>query len=125
MGKPVSSNVKRAETSALNTKINKEVFNNFKDCCAYRGYAMNVLLETFMNQYVNGKFEIRHDDIIKWKKDDAEKDTLNTTFSKEIYTNFKSCCKEDGYFVKHVITAFMEEYSSGNLIMEFVRLEDK
>ena len=55
MGKPVSSNVKRAETTALNTKVNKEVFNNFKDSLAYKGYAMNTILEVFMQQYSNGK----------------------------------------------------------------------
>jgi hypothetical protein len=120
MGKPVSSDVKRAETTALNTKVNKEVFTNFKDSCAYLGYPMNVLLETFMQQYANGRFEIEHDNIIKWKKDDSEVDTLNTTFNKEIYLNFKASCKGNGYFVKHLIMAFMEKFSSGNYIMEFV-----
>ena len=48
MGKPVTSNVSRAETTALNTKVNKEVFESFKDYCAYLGYPMNVVLETFL-----------------------------------------------------------------------------
>ena len=58
MGKPVSSDVKRVETTALNTKVNKEVFQNFKDCCAYLGYPMNVMLETFMRQYADGEFKL-------------------------------------------------------------------
>lgn len=123
MGKPVSSSVKRAETTALNTKVNKEVFNNFKDCLAYKGYAMNTMLEVFMQQYANGRFNIEHEDIIKFKNDDSEVETLNTTFNKEIYLNFKSACKGNGYFVKHVIMAFMEKFASGKFIMEFVEVE--
>lgn len=124
MGKPVTSNVKRVEITALNTKVNKEVFSNFKDSCSYLGYSMNVVLETFMRQYTNGRFHIEHNDIIKWKKDETEVDTLNTTFNKEIYVNFKSCCKGNGYFVKHVITSFMEKFSSGNYIMEYINLNE-
>ena len=77
MGKPVSSDVKRVETTGLNTKVNKEVFKNFKDQCAYLGYPMNVVLETFMQQYANGRFNLGEEDIIKWKKNDDEVDTLN------------------------------------------------
>ena len=120
MGKPVTSSVKRAATTALNTKVNKEVFDKFKDCCAYRGYSMNILLETFMQQYANGNFNLENDDINKWKNDESETDTLNTTFNKEIYHKFKAICKAKGYFVKHVIIAFMDEYSSGDYVMEFV-----
>lgn len=124
MGKPVSSNVKRADTTALNTKVNKEVFDKFKDCCAYLGYSMNVLLETFMQQYANGRFELNRNDIIKWKEDEDEVDILNTTFNKEIYLNFKRVCKTNGYFVKYVIVAFMEEFAKKNLILEYVNIED-
>ena len=68
MGKPVTSNVPRAETTALNTKVNKEVFESFKDYCAYLGYPMNVVLETFMRQYANGRFELDKEDILKFVK---------------------------------------------------------
>ncbi len=127
MGKPVSSNAQRVETTALNTKVNKEVFDNFKDCCKELGYPMNVMIETFMRQYANGRFNIKADDILRWKKDDSEVDTLNTTFNKEIYLNFKSACKGNGYFVKHVITAFMDEVVNRDYILEYtsvVELED-
>ena len=120
MGKPVSSNVERVETTALNTKINKEVFTNFKDRCAYLGYPMNVVLETFMQQFANKRYKLNSDEILKWKGDDTEVAALNTTFNKEIYTNFKSTCKVNGYFVKHVITAFMDKFSSGTLVLEYV-----
>lgn len=119
MGKPVNSNVPRAETTALNTKVNKEVFGKFKDCCAELGYPMNVMLETFMRQYTNGRFEIKEQDILKFKNDGEETDTLNTTFNKEIYLNFKAACKNNKFFVKHILTAFMEQFASKNFILEY------
>lgn len=124
MGKPVTSNVPRVETTALNTKINKEVFESFKDYCAELGYSMNVVLETFMRQYSNGRFKLTEEDILKFKNDGKELDTLNTTFSKEIYVKFKATCKFKGYFVKHVITAFMEKVASKEFVLEYVNIED-
>ncbi len=120
MGGFIKRDVQRVETTALNQKISKEVFDNFKDYCKELGYPMNVVLETFMNQYANGRFKLNANDIEKFKNDGKPVDTLNTTFNKEIYTNFKSACKLRGFFVKHVVTAFMEKYASRNLIMEFV-----
>lgn len=126
MGKPVTSNVKRAETSPLNTKINKEVLDNFKDYCAYRGVGMNILLETFMQQYNNGRFYLSNDEIIKWKNDD-ETDTFSTPINKEIYLEFKATCKSNKHFLKHVVTAFMYELTSKNFVLEFVeqKLDDE
>lgn len=123
MGKPVNSNAQRVKTTALNTKINKEVFDKFKDCCKEQGYPLNVLLETFMRQYANGRFKIDTDDILKFKNDGAEVSTLNTTFNEEIYLEFKVACKSKGLFVKHVVTAFMEIYANQDLIMEYTNRE--
>ena len=123
MGKPVNSNAQRIKTTALNTKINKEVFDKFKDCCKEQGYPLNVLLETFMCQYANGRFKIDTDDILKFKNDGAEVSTLNTTFNEEIYLEFKAACKSKGLFVKHVVTAFMEIYANQDLIMEYTNRE--
>lgn len=123
MGKPVTSDVQRAETKSLNTKVNKEVFESFKDHCSYLGYPMNVVLETFMRQYANGRFKLNEDDILKFKNDGKEVDTLNTTFNKEIYLDFKSVCKGNGYFVKHVIMAFMEKFASKEFVLEYTRIE--
>lgn len=125
MGKPVRSNVKRLETAPLNTKVNKKVFESFKDCCAEHGYPMNVMLEIFMRQYANGKFKLKSKDILKFKNDGAEVDTLNTTLNKEIYFNFKSACKVNEYFVKHVVTAFMEKFASGDFILEYRCVKSK
>lgn len=124
MGGFIKRDVQRVETTALNQKINKEVFDNFKDYCKELGYPMNVVLETFMQQYANGRFKLNANDVLKFKNDGKPVDTLNTTFNKEIYTNFKSTCKTRGFFVKHVITAFMEKYASRNLIMEYVDLTE-
>ena len=124
MGGFIKRDVKRVETTALNQKINKEVFDAFKDYCKELGYPMNVMLETFMQQYANGRFNIKAEDILRFKDDKSEVDTLNTTFNKEIYLNFKSTCKGNGYFVKHVITAFMEKFASRKFIMEYVAVEE-
>lgn len=120
MGGFIKVSADRVETTALNQKINKEVFDAFKICVKEQGYPMNVVLETFMQQYANGRFKLNANDVLKFKNDGKPVDTLNTTFNKEIYTNFKSACKLRGFFVKHVITAFMERYASRSLIMEFV-----
>lgn len=124
MGKPVTSNVSRVKTTALNTKVNKEVFESFKDSCSYLGYPMNVVLETFMRQYANRRFELSEEDILKFKNDGKEVDTLNTTFNKEIYLDFKSACKGNGYFVKHVVMAFMEKFASQDFILEYTNVSD-
>lgn len=123
MGKPVSSEVQRAETTAMNQRVNKKVFEAFKDRCKYLGYPMNVMLETFMQQYANNKFDLKHEDIIQWKNDNSELDTLSTTFNKEIYLNFKSACKSNGYFVKHTLTAFMWKFSNEKFVLEYVKVD--
>ena len=124
MGKPVTSNVSRADSTPLNTKVNKEVFESFKDYCAYLGYPMNVVLETFMRQYANGRFKLNENDILKFKDDGEDVATLNTTFNKEIYLDFKMTCKDNGYFVKHVVTAFMEKFASKDFVLEYANVED-
>lgn len=120
MGGYIKRDVKRVKTTALNTKVNKEVFDDFKDYCKEQGYPLNVMLETFMRQYANGNFKLEANDILKFKNDGKEEDTLNTTFSEEIYLDFKSACKAKGYFVKHVIAAFMEKYAERSFVLEYV-----
>lgn len=124
MGGYIKRDVKRVETTSLNTKVNKEVFDAFKDCCKKQGYPLNVMLETFMRQYTSGSFKLNAEDILKFKNDGEEVDTLNTTFNKEIYTNFKSACKARGFFLKHVIVAFMEKYTERNLVLEYVDMTE-
>lgn len=90
MGGFIKIDVERVETTALNQKINKEVFDAFKTCVKEQGYQLNIVLEVFMNQYANGRFKLNPDDILKFKNDGKEVSTLNTTFNKEIYLKFKS-----------------------------------
>lgn len=121
----IRSNAERVETTSLNQQINKEVFDEFKAYCKAMGYPMNVLIETFMQQYANGNFYLSSKEINKWKKDDSVTDTLNTTFNKEIYLNFKAACKGNGYFIRHTITAFMEKFINSNFVLEFVETQDE
>lgn len=125
MGGYIKRDVERVKTTALNTKVNKEVFDDFKDCCKKQGYPLNVMLETFMRQYANHNFKLSEEDVLKFKNDGKEEDTLNTTFNKEVYLDFKSVCKANGYFVKHVIAAFMEKYSERNLVLEYVDMTEE
>lgn len=123
MGKPVNSSAKRLETKILNTDVNKEVYDSFKDYCRVHGYPMNMVLEIFMRQYVDGKFKVSSNDILKWKEDNSEKDLFGTSVNKEIYLQFKSACKTNGYFVKYVITAFMEKLLSGKFVLEYIEVD--
>ena len=122
MGGYIKRDVERVETTALNTKVHRDIFNDFKDYCKYLGYPMNMVLEAFMQQYKNGRIYIDHADIMKWKQEDYEVDTLSTTFNKYIYKDFKNACKDNGYFVKNVIMAFMEMFSKKNLILEYINI---
>lgn len=112
--------VVNVETTALNTKVNKEVFESFKVRCLELRYPMNAVLEIFMQQYANGRYSISDADIVKWKGQDGETDTLNTTFNKDIYLEFKKTCKYNGFFVKHVVMAFMEQFANKEIRLEYV-----
>ncbi len=124
MGGFLKVEAKRVETTALNTKVHKELFDAFKIRCKELGYPMNIMLETFMQQYANGRFYLDSYDINARKNDDYEVETLNTTFNKEIYMNFKKKCKDNGFFVKDVLVAFMETYLSTHFLLEFIE-EDR
>lgn len=115
----IRSNVKRVKTSALSTSINKEVFDDFRDYCKELGYPMNVMIETFMRQYGKGTFDISEEDIFKFK-DENEDGNLSTTISAEVYLNFKETCQFNGYPVRHVLSAFMEKFTSRNYVLEYV-----
>lgn len=122
MGRPVNSNVQRAETASLNTKVNKKMLNSFRDSLGECGYPMNIMLEIFMRQYIDGKLKLNEEDILKHKDDGAEIETLATTINKEIYFDFKAICKDRNFFMKHVLTAFMEKYVNGDFVLEYVKV---
>lgn len=116
--------IEKIETKALNTKVNKEVFDNFKVRCLQLRVPMNVVLESFMLQYSNGRFSLKDKNIEKWKKIDGDLDTLNTTFNAKIYLDFKKTCKGNGYFVKNVVMAFMEQFSKKEYVLECVEVNE-
>lgn len=45
--------------AALNTTVDKDVFDDFKATCKASGMRMSTLLETFMRQYSDGEFTIK------------------------------------------------------------------
>ena len=110
---------KKLPTKALNMQINKEIFYEFKVKCKEQGLPLNIAIEVFMRQYANGKYHLDKEDILKWKDDDGETETLNSTFNKEVRDKFKDAVKQNGFYIKHVITAFVEDYVKNDLIMEY------
>lgn len=119
----IKVDVDKLPTQSLNTQINKEIFYKFKVKCKQKGLPLNIVIEVFMNQYANKKYDLMERNILKWKEDKGDTETLNSTFNKEIYTKFKNTVKNDGYFVKHVVSAFIEDYVNNDLAMEFVKEE--
>ena len=82
---------------------------------------MNVVIETFMNQYTNGKYYLDKEDVLKSMASQGIKETLNTPVNKEAYDKFKNTVKANGMFVKYVIGAFIEDYATNDLVLEFTR----
>lgn len=65
----VKSNAAAKNRSMLNTTINTEILNEFKDYCKEQGLPMNILLELFMRDIVCGKFTLKFDRV------EADKDS--------------------------------------------------
>lgn len=120
----IRADVEKFPTRVLNMPINKELFYEFKVKCKQRGLPLNVVIEIFMNQYAHGNYPLSEENILKWKDNNGELDTLNSTFNKKIYNNFKNTVKIKGYFIRHVVAAFIEEYINNDMTMEYV-LEEK
>ena len=112
---------KKLPTKALNMQINKEIFYEFKVKCKERGLPLNIVIEVFMNQYADGKYHLDEANIIKWRDDNGETETLNSTFNKEVYDKFKDAVKREGLYIKHVVTAFVEDYVNNDLVMEYMK----
>jgi len=111
---------KKLPTKALNMQINKDIFYDFKVKCKERGLPLNVVIEVFMRQYGNGRYNFNEVSILKWKDDEGETETLNSSFNKEVYDKFKDTVKGNKYYIRHVISAFVEDYVKNDLVMEFV-----
>ena len=113
--------IEKLPTQFINTKIDSEIFEQFQKVCKQRNIPMNVIIETFARQYANGRYELNEGAILKWENQTYETSVLNTPINKEVYVKFKDVVKAQGYFVKHVLMAFIEEYGKNNLEMEFVK----
>lgn len=117
--------VEKMEVQAINTKINSEILEEFQKKCKERNLQMCTVIETFARQYANGRYHLSAENILKWKEDNGETSTLNTPINKEVYVKFKGAVKARGFFVKNVLSAFVEDYANNDLIMEFVGKENE
>lgn len=116
--------VEKLETQQINLKINAEIFEEFQKKCKIRNLQMCTVIETFARQYANNKYELSKEDVFKWKMDDGETSTLNTPINKEVYIKFKDKVKDNGLFIKHVISAFIEDYANNDYVLEFVSVDE-
>lgn len=112
--------VEKLETQSINTQINSEILTEFQKKCKKQNLQMCTVIETFARQYANRRYHLNTEDILKWKNDDGETSTLNTPINKEVYNRFKNVVKTRGFFVKNVLSAFIEDYAKNELILEFV-----
>lgn len=49
----------KQKRAMLNTTINENVLNSFRECCKNINVPMNTVLETFMEQFANGQFQFK------------------------------------------------------------------
>jgi hypothetical protein len=115
--------VEKLETQQINLKINADIFEGFQKKCKMRNLQMCTVIETFARQYANNNYSLNKEDILKWKNDIGETSTLNTPINKEVYYKFKDKVKYNKYYVKHVISAFVEDYAENDYVLEFVQLK--
>lgn len=109
------------ELQPVNTTINTEIFEEFQKKLKQQNIPMNVVITVFVEQYINGRYKLNEKDILKWEGNSDNTSKLSTPINKAIYTQFKDKVKSDGHYIKHVLSAFIEDYSKNDLVMEFVR----
>lgn len=113
--------VEKFEVQSINLMVNAEILNDFQRKLKQQNLMMNTVLTAFCRQYVKGSYVLNETDILRWENDNDETRMLNTTVDKEVYTKFKSKVKGEGYFLRYVLSAFIEDYNKNNLYLEFVR----
>lgn len=111
--------VEKFELKPINTLVNSEVFKKFQKKCKERNLQMCTVIEIFARQYSNNRYKLKRENIIKWNKNYGATSILSTPINKEVYNEFKNRVKSEGYFVKHVLMAFIEDYVEKDLIIEF------
>lgn len=55
----VKSDAVPQERAMLNTTIDKEVLDGFKAYCKELGLPMNILIQAFMQQFIDGEFQLK------------------------------------------------------------------
>lgn len=113
--------VEKFELQPINTKIDSDIFEKFQIKCKERNLQMCTVIEVFARQYVNNRYVLEEINIIKWASGSGETSTLNTPINKDVYCQFKDKVKADGHYIKHVLSAFIEDYTKNDMIMEFVK----
>lgn len=113
--------VEKFETKQINTQIDSEIFGEFQKKCKQNNIPMNVVIEAFARQYANERYSFDEESILKWKDKTGETSTLNTPINKVVYHRFKDKVKSNRYFVKHVLSAFIEDYGKNDLHLEYRR----
>ena len=117
--------VEKFELQPVNTQIDSEIFEKFQKKCKERNLQMCTVIETFVRQYLNGRYKLKEEDILKWKDNNSKTSTLNTPINKIVYYRFKDKIKADGYYIRHILSAFIEDYVDNNLVMEFVETNEE
>lgn len=125
MGSPIRIETERFETQAINMQINSGIYEEFQKRCKKRNLPMYVVIETFCRQYANGRYILDEDSIEKWENNNESTSTLNTSINKEVYANFKDVVKARKFYVRYVLSAFIEDYGRNCPIMEFVGRDTK
>ena len=115
----IQVNADRLPVSYLNTQINSEILYKFKVKCKERGYVLNNIIETFVIQYSKDRYKLKETNIYKWMEDNGETETLNCGIDKAAYNIFKNKVKDDGYYIKHIVNAFIEDFVNSDLVIEF------
>lgn len=111
--------VEKIETKQINTLVNAKIYEKFQKKCKERNIQMCTVIETFLRQYSKNRYKFDKVSILKWKMGFDETATLSTPVNKEVYDKFKEKVKANGYFVKHVLMAFIEDYAKKDLVLEF------
>lgn len=115
----IQVDAKRLPVAYLNTQVDSESLYKFRVKCKERGLVLNNVIETFVIQYSKGRYKLKETNILKYENDNGETETINCAVDKAAYNKFKNVVKDNGYYIKHIINAFIEDYVENNLITEF------
>lgn len=142
---PNNPNYPKFEMGKNGIKVQNDILELFKYRCKAANIQMNVVLETFMRQYIDGDFVAVYDQngevIIYPNNKDVFKTTtfpvfpeefvdiepepdetltsFGTTVTMNVYKRFKAKCKAEKVSINAVTVAFMNFFSEGNCFLRF------